>query len=95
MAEKEFDPDDPMALTGAVMALSGPEAESAEREMAATFVEEFALLGYGDDALLALFKDPFYGFPHRVYRARGEAWVRELINVVREGATRPWEGRDG
>lgn len=85
MAEKDFDPDDPLALTGAVLALSGPEAERAEREMAATFAEEYALLGYDDARLLALFTDPFYRFPHQVYRARGEAWVRDLIRGVREG----------
>ena len=85
MAEKAFDPDDPMALTGAVMALTASEAERAEREMAATFIEEYGMLGYDAAALLALFKDPAYRFPNAVCRARGDAWVRELIDRVREG----------
>lgn len=85
MAEKDFEADDPLALTGAVLALDPAEGAEAERRMAATFIEEYARLGYDDPALLALFRDPFYRFPHAVYRERGEAWVRELIGRVREG----------
>lgn len=83
MAEKRFDPEDPMALTGAVLPLSEKESVAAEEEMARTIVEEFALLGRDDEEILKLFRNPFYRFPHQVYRARGEKYVRNLIRKTR------------
>lgn len=50
--------------------------------MARCFAEEFAHMGYSEDALLAIFRDPFYQGPNLAYKLRGEEWVRDLIRRV-------------
>lgn len=79
-----------MDLTGMVIPMSPEDADQAEREMARCFMEEYALLGYDDDSILALFRDPFYQFPHRLYRQKGEAvitrWLRETRTPAPETA---------
>lgn len=60
-----------------------PEDQIGLDEMARCFTEEFIRMGYKDDALLALFRDPFYRGPHAVWRRRGEDHVTALIAEVR------------
>jgi hypothetical protein len=74
---KEAEPEDPMLLAG----VSFPG--NAEEEMAECFVEEYILQGFGDADLLRLFTAPFFAGTHAVYRARGEAYVKDLIARVR------------
>ncbi|HYG60759.1 MAG TPA: hypothetical protein VD902_22005 [Symbiobacteriaceae bacterium] len=47
--------------------------------MAECFAEEFARMGYSEEALMALFRNPFYCGPHAAYREFGEEWVRRLV----------------
>ena len=77
MPYDEFDADDPLELVGCEVQLEDEHLA----EMAACFVEEFARLGYGADALLGLFRNPFYRGPYSVYQARGEEYVRKLIGA--------------
>lgn len=77
MAEKKFDPEDPMTLTG--VSLPGDTTEA----MAECFVEEFLLLGYSDTEIFYFFKNPNYAATNRVYRERGEVYVKELIGRTR------------
>ncbi len=79
MPKDELDHDDPLECMG--VALPGDTTEA----MAEAFVEEYLLMGYGDDELLALFQDRFYMAPHLVWRTKGEPWVRDLIRRVHEG----------
>lgn len=60
---------------------SGQGTEMAE--MARCFVDEFVRMGWNDEDLLGLFRDPFYRGPHLVYRQCGEAYVRELLAEAR------------
>lgn len=83
MAEKEFEAEDPFTLTGMVLDLPAEAAVAAQKEMAACFIEEYMLLGYDDERILSLFRDPFYKATHAVLHARGEAFVRALIREVR------------
>ena len=82
MADKAFEPDDPMALV-AVGADGDPELQ------ARCLVEEFVRLGTGDGQILAMFRSPFYAGAHALYRARGEAWVRAVIAEARARWGRP------
>ena len=75
MPKDEFDFDDPLELVGCEVPLEDEQLS----EMAECFVEEFARMGYGAEALLGLFRNPFYHGPHSVYQARGEEYVRDLI----------------
>jgi len=78
MANKEFDPDDPMELVG--MALPEGDLE----EMAECLVEELIRDGWDDEGLLRLFSDPFYRATYRIYQEKGEAYVLALIGTLRQ-----------
>ncbi|MFQ5847273.1 MAG: hypothetical protein ACE5IQ_06295 [Candidatus Methylomirabilales bacterium] len=81
MVNKPFEDDDPMQLTG--MALPGGDMQ----EAAEAFVEEFVRMGLQDEPLLDLFKNPFYRATHRIYKAKGEAYVKSLIERIRRRRT--------
>ncbi len=84
----EVDPQDPCELVGAIV----PASDEADEEMAECFVEEFALLGFGEERILRLFRDPGYRATHRLLVERGEEWVRERIAAVRARFVRAQEG---
>ena len=77
MAEKDFDPDDPMGL----VAVDVPEGDA--DLMAECLVEEYVRLGVSDAQLLAIFKNPFFAGAHALYRARGEDRLKAVIDRVR------------
>ena len=77
MAMRETDPQDPMELVGVRLPVTG---DTALREMAECFAEEFIRLGHSVEDVLALFQSPHYSGPHRAYRQFGEDWIRELID---------------
>jgi len=79
MAAKPFEPDDPLALVGVTV----PTDDGGLDEMARCLIEEYLREGWEEDRLLALFRNPFYRTPHIIYRARGEGFVRQLIEEVR------------
>ncbi len=81
--DKEFDADDPMALVPAVMDV--PMDEASYRQMAETFVEEYMLLGYSDEKIVGLFRNPFYRATHEILKTKGEAYVMDLIEEIRNG----------
>ncbi len=87
MAEKDFDPDDPMALVG--VELGGGSIE----EMAECLVEEYIRDGWDDEQLLCLFRDPFYRATSRIYQEKGEKYVLALIGKVRQ-KWGFWKGAD-
>ncbi|MFN3483907.1 MAG: hypothetical protein ACK44W_00225 [Planctomycetota bacterium] len=76
-AGREPDPDDPMELAG--VAFPG----DTQQAMAECFVEEYVLQGFDDAQILRLFQDPFFAGTHAVWRERGEAYVRSLIENAR------------
>lgn len=78
MPKDEFVAEDPMELVGMVM----PGAPGMLEAMAETFVEEYVRLGWDEERLLVLFRNPFFLGTHRVYRLRGEEYVRTLIRSV-------------
>jgi len=83
---KQLESDDPYTLVGVVVPETAGHDSTAE--MARTFVEEFALMGYSPGLILRLFKRPFYLGAHMIYRQRGEEFVRSIIAetlIVREG----------
>ncbi len=69
------DPADPNILVGVRL----PANEDALVEMAYTFAEEFAALGYDQDRILRMFRNPRFGGPHTAYRALGEGVVLGIV----------------
>ncbi len=67
--------DDPMELVG----VSLPADEEVMREMAYTFAEEFAQLGYGEERLLKLFRSSSYAAAHQAWLALGDDQVSRIV----------------
>ena len=78
MPYDEYDAEDPLELVGCAIPLD----DGFLTEMTECFIGEFARLGYGADALLGLFRNPFYRGPHNVYQVRGEDYVRQMIAEI-------------
>jgi hypothetical protein len=76
MPYHEPDPSDPNVLVG----VSLPGDEETTREMAAAFAEEFALLGFDEERLMALFRRPHYEGAHRAYLLLGEPEIRGIVS---------------
>lgn len=87
MAEKEFEPDDPMELVGVALPGGNPE------EMMECLVEEYIRDGWDDESLLHLFRDPFYRGTHQIYHEKGEEYVLAIISRLRE-KWGYWHGKD-
>ena len=84
MADKPYETADPMEP----VAVAVPGDEDSMAEMGRCFVDEFVRMGWRRNALLALYRDPFFQGPHLVYRKMGEEWVQSLIEealAVRRG----------
>jgi len=67
--------DDPMELTGVVL----PGVPGGLETMAETLVEEYIRLGWTEERLMTLFTHPNFLATHRIYRQKGEEYVRQLI----------------
>lgn len=86
MADKENEPEDPLEFVGMAIP-AGPEADA---EMTRAVIEEFLLHGFDRTRLLRLFQDPFYAGTHRVWVARGEKFVEDMLDtVLREWSPAP------
>ena len=81
MPAKEPEPDDPLELTGVMLAV--PD-ETSLKDMAACFVEEFLRDGWSDEQLRAMFRNPHYRGPYLVWRTMGDAYVDAVIQEVRQ-----------
>lgn len=82
MPKNEADVADPLELTGCV--LSSEESAVSFDLMAEAFVDEFLRMGWREEQLSGLFRNPFYRAPHAVWRVRGEEFVVALIARRRE-----------
>ena len=52
-------------------------------EMAEAFIIEFKRMRWSNEAILAMFKNPFYAGPHYVYKECGEQYVVDLLNCFK------------
>jgi hypothetical protein len=75
MPKDEYDPEDPLEA----IAVELPSDEDTLVPMAECFIEEFMLSGYSQEQVFGLFQNPLYAGPLMVTRARGTAFVRQLI----------------
>lgn|SRR3989338_4463824 len=78
MPHDEFVDEDPMGLVGMVLPAEPGQLEA----MAECFVEEYVRLGWDERRLMTLFVNPLFLATHRIYRQKGEGYVRELIRQV-------------
>lgn len=78
MPKDEFVHEDPMELVGMVM----PGEPGMLEGMATALVEEYVLLGWDEPRLMTLFVNPLFLATHRIYRQKGEEYVRSLIRMT-------------
>jgi hypothetical protein len=50
--------------------------------MAECFVEEYVRMGWDEPRLMTLFVNPLFMATHRIYRQKGEDYVRDLIRKM-------------
>ena len=72
---RAVEPDDPMILH-ATGVMGDPE------EMVRSLIEEFAWMDWEAEAILKLFRDPFYPVLHALWRAYGEAGIQARIDRI-------------
>ena len=84
MPHDEFVDEDPMGLVGMVLPGEPGQLEA----MAECFVEEYIRLGWDERRLMTLFTNPMFMATYRIYRQKGEVYVRELIQRTEKN----WEG---
>lgn|SRR5512143_1560615 len=78
MTQENFEPQDPFELVGMVIPGEPGELEA----MAECFVEEYVRLGWDEKRLMTIFRSPMFLATNRIYRQKGEAYVRDLIHGV-------------
>lgn len=78
MPKDEFDPEDPMELSGLALLTE----EDTSGDMTECFVEEFMRMGHTPAQILALFRSAFYVSANMVLQNRGEPFVRARIVEV-------------
>ena len=78
MLDPELFEEDPQELTGIVMPGEAGQLEA----MAECLVEEYVRLGWDEPRLLTLFVNPMFLATHRIYRQKGEEYVRNLIRTT-------------
>lgn len=74
---KPAEPDDPVALVGVGLGAGDPA------EMAACLVDEYVRLGLSDEAVLRLFRHPWFAATHALWRALGEERIRASLAEAR------------
>ena len=69
------DPQDPMMLVGVEL----PTDRPAQVDMAYAFAEEYARLGYAENQIMSLFREPFYAGANGVYRDLGGDEIKKIV----------------
>ena len=80
MADKTFEPEDPMERIAHAFPVSDPVEHDAR--IARTFIEEFALMGWSSTRIGELYRSPEYVGCHEIYQRRGAEFVDHLIAGV-------------
>ncbi len=78
MPKDEFVAEDPMELVGMVM----PGGPGQLEAMAECLVEEYIRMGWDEERLMTLFRNPMFAATFRIYRYKGEDYVRDLIRTI-------------
>lgn len=80
MPKHESSPADPMELVGVML----PTETDTLISMVECVIEEFVKIGWDEDRLIRLFRNPFYQGTHLLYRLKGEEYARHLIRTIRK-----------
>lgn len=84
---KEFEDEDPFEFVAC--SFPSPPGHDVDLEMARTFVEEYALMGFSRPEVARLFNTQFFGGTHDLLRRRGTEFVEAVLDEVFAGAAAP------
>lgn len=79
-ASKDLEDEDPFEFVACRFV--SPPGHDADLEMARTFVEEFALMGYSRRKVRGLFETEFFSGTHDLLLRRGPEFVDAVLNEV-------------
>ena len=83
MPKDEFDPEDPLELVGVEVPTDPDQALE-------DIVQEYLMMGYKPAQIFFLFRSPYYGATHNIYRVRGHDYVRERIYAMAAQWNKGW-----
>ena len=66
----------------------GESGRDHTEEMAETYIIELKRMWWSNEAILQMFRNPFYAGPHQVYRDRGEGFICDLLERCRTNRER-------
>ena len=81
---KQYEPEDPNEL----VAVSVPGGNS--DQVLDGLVQEYLLMGWTEWEIKILFRSPYYGATHQLFREKGEAQVNERIHDLAEQWNQGW-----
>ena len=81
---KEFDPEDPNELVG--VAVPGGDSD----QVLDGIVHEYLLMGWTALEIMMLFRSPYYGATHQLFREKGEDQVNGRIRDLAEQWNQGW-----
>jgi hypothetical protein len=61
-----------------------------EDQLVDDIVQEYLFIGWNPVQILFLFRSPYYTATHQIYQRRGEAYVKERIQLLVEQWDRGW-----
>jgi hypothetical protein len=84
MPKDEFDPEDPLELVGVEVSGGDPD------QVLDGIVQEYLFMGWSPLQILFLFRSPHYGATHQIYKAKGEAYVKERVQRLAKEWDKGW-----
>lgn len=80
MAHKEFEEEDPMQMNATEITCDEKQFD----EMVEAIIEEYLMMGWNNEQILKLFNTKFFQLTHSIRLTKGEDYVRNKIQVVRD-----------
>ncbi|MCH8087995.1 MAG: hypothetical protein IIC81_09125 [Chloroflexi bacterium] len=80
---KEFDPEDPMELVGV-------EVVGDSDVVMEQIIQEYLSMGWSSSAIFFLFRTPNYMATHRIYKEKGDSYVKKRIKQMAEQWAKGW-----
>lgn len=72
MPKDEFDPEDPMELVAT-------EISSDPEQALDDIIQEYLMMGWKPAQIFFLFRSPYYGATHQIYKLKGHTYVKDRV----------------
>ncbi|MFN7182055.1 MAG: hypothetical protein ACK4NF_05205 [Planctomycetota bacterium] len=75
---KQFEEDDPMELVGVEYTLHNFDT------VIEGIIEEYIKLGFDENKIIWLFKNPFFKMTNSIYKQKGEQYIKRVIERIKK-----------